>query len=55
MLSYLYDLIFLISALLFIVGIKMLSSPKSAPTGNYLSALAMALTVGLTLITSAER
>ena len=52
MLAYLYDLIFLVASVLFIVGIKMLSSPKSAPTGNYLSALAMALTVGLTLITS---
>ena len=44
------DLVYLFSAVLFIVGVKMLSSPKSAVAGNYLSALAMALTVGVTLI-----
>ena len=50
MLAYAYDLIYLIAAVLFIAGIKMLSSPKSALAGNYLSALAMALTVAVTLL-----
>jgi len=43
------DAIYLISAVLFIVGIKMLSSPESAVRGNYISALAMVLAVGVTL------
>ena len=46
------DSIYLISAVLFIIGIKMLSSPESATRGNYLSALAMLLAVGITLVTS---
>ena len=44
------DVVYLISAVLFIVGIKMLSSPESAALGNYLSALAMVLAVGVTLL-----
>lgn len=44
------DAIYLISAVFFIVGIKLLSSPQSAAKGNYLSALAMLLAVGITLL-----
>ena len=44
------DWIYLISAVCFIVGIKMLSSPETAAKGNYLSAFAMLLAVGITLI-----
>ena len=45
------DLIYLVSAVCFIVGIKLLSSPETAAKGNYLSAFAMVLAVGVTLIT----
>ncbi len=44
------DWIYLFSAVCFIVGIKMLTSPETAAKGNYLSAFAMLLTVGVTLI-----
>ncbi len=45
------DYIYLLSAFCFIVGIKMLSSPETAAKGNYLSAFAMFLAVGVTLAT----
>ena len=51
MFSHTIDLIYLFSAVCFIVGIKMLSSPETAAKGNYLSAFAMLLAVGITLIT----
>jgi NAD(P) transhydrogenase subunit beta len=51
MLAYASDAIYLISAVLFIIGIKMLSTPESAPRGNYISAVAMVLAVGITLLT----
>ena len=50
MLTYVSDIIYLVSAVFFIVGIKMLSSPATARRGNYLSALAMVMTVGTTLV-----
>ena len=43
------DLIYLLSSVMFILGIKMLSSPKTAAQGNLVSALAMALAVGGTM------
>ena len=43
------DAVYLISAILFIVGIKLLSSPETAGRGNLLSALAMLMAVGVTL------
>jgi len=45
------DLIYLLSAVMFIVGIKMLSSPETAARGNFISALAMILAVGITIAT----
>ncbi|MDH4249220.1 MAG: NAD(P)(+) transhydrogenase (Re/Si-specific) subunit beta [Deltaproteobacteria bacterium] len=39
------------AAVLFIIGIKMLSSPESAVKGNILSAIGMALAVGATMFT----
>ena len=50
MLIHLTDFIYLVSAVFFILGIKMLSSPATARRGNYLSALAMVMTVGTTLV-----
>jgi NAD(P) transhydrogenase subunit beta len=55
MLAYVFDLVYLLAAVLFIQGIKMLASPKTALAGNYLSALAMALTVGTTLLSAEIR
>ena len=49
MLTHVTDIIYLVSAVFFILGIKMLTSPVTARRGNYLSALAMAVTVGTTL------
>lgn len=49
MIEYAVDAVYLISAVLFIIGIKMLGSPESAAKGNFLSALAMLLAVGITL------
>ncbi len=43
------DAVYLFAAVLFIVGIRMLTSPETAPRGNFLSALAMLLAVGITL------
>ncbi len=50
MLNNVSDFVYLVSAVFFIMGIKMLSSPATAVRGNYLSALAMVLTVGITLV-----
>jgi len=44
------DVVYLIAAILFIVGIKLLSSPETAAKGNFLSAFAMFLAVGITLL-----
>ncbi len=45
------NLIYILAAILFILGLKMLSSPKSARQGNLLSALAMLLAIIGTLLT----
>jgi len=52
MFTYALEVVYLITAVMFIVGIKMLSSPVSAGRGNMLSALAMLVAVGVTLATS---
>ena len=44
-----WDIGYLISASLFIIGIKRLSSPKTAPEGNSLGAMGMLLAVLVTL------
>ena len=44
------DVVYLIAAILFILGIKLLSSPETAAKGNLISALAMFLAVGITLL-----
>lgn len=44
------DYIYLLSAVFFIIGIKLLSSPETAAKGNYLSAFAMIIAVGITLV-----
>jgi NAD(P) transhydrogenase subunit beta len=49
--SYAVDAIYLVTSVLFIVGIKMLSTPASAMRGNFVSAVAMVLAVGTTLAT----
>ena len=48
-LSYASDLGYLVAAALFIVGIKHLSSPRTAPRGNQLGALGMLIAVVVTL------
>ncbi len=45
------NLIYILAAVLFIVGLKMLSSPKSARQGNLISAFAMLLAIIATLMT----
>ncbi|MBI4081958.1 MAG: NAD(P)(+) transhydrogenase (Re/Si-specific) subunit beta [Candidatus Lambdaproteobacteria bacterium] len=52
MYPYTLDLIYLVTSVMFIIGIKMLSTPAAATRGNYLSAIAMLVTVGVTLVTS---
>ena len=46
----LINLSYLISAILFIVGLKMLSSPKTARSGNFYSAIGMLIAICATLI-----
>ncbi len=48
-LSHVSDLGYLVAAALFIVGIKFLSSPRTAPRGNRLGALGMLIAVVVTL------
>jgi NAD(P) transhydrogenase subunit beta len=43
---------YLIAAVMFIVGLKMLSSPKTAPRGNQVAAIGMLIAVLATLINS---
>ena len=43
--SVVWDIGYLVSAALFIIGIKRLSSPKTAPQGNRLGAYGMLLAV----------
>ncbi len=47
--DYLINLVYILAALLFIVGVKKLSSPKTARQGNGLSSLGMLLAVVATL------
>ncbi len=42
-------LVYLFSAVLFVVGIKMMSAPKTAVRGNLVGATGMALAIGITL------
>ena len=48
--SGLLDVGYVISAALFIFGIKKLSSPKTAPTGNLYGALGMLVAVVVTVL-----
>src|SRR5690349_12105763 len=43
------SLIYLLAAILFIVGLKFLSSPRSARRGNWIAAVGMVLAVGWTV------
>ena len=45
-------LLYLISAIGFIVGIKRLSHPKTARSGNFLAALGMLIAIAATLASS---
>ena len=47
--SIIWDIGYLLSAALFIIGIKRLSSPKTAPQGNRLGAYGMFLAVLVTM------
>ena len=49
-LDILINLIYIVSAILFIYGLKMLSSPATARRGNFISAIGMFLAVVITLI-----
>ncbi|MFN3648666.1 MAG: NAD(P)(+) transhydrogenase (Re/Si-specific) subunit beta [Armatimonadota bacterium] len=49
----LLDFVYLVAAVLFIMGLKGLAHPRTAPRGNLLSAVAMLLAVVVTLIDSA--
>ena len=44
------DILYMVSASLFIIGIKKLGSPKTARTGNLLSMLGMLIAVVVTLL-----
>jgi NAD(P) transhydrogenase subunit beta len=48
-------LVYLVAAVLFIVGLKFLSSPRSARRGNWIAALGMLLAVGWTVVTLHDR
>ena len=45
------DIVYLVSVLFFIVGLKRLSSPRTARQGNMLSIIGMSLAIGVTLLT----
>ena len=45
-----WDIGYLIAAALFIIGIKRLSSPRTAPQGNRLGSMGMLLAVVVTLV-----
>ncbi len=51
----LYDLGYLVAVILFILGLRKLSSPKSARRGNILAALGMGLATVITLIMPLEQ
>ena len=48
--SLLINSIYIISALLFIVGLKMMTSPSTARTGNMISASGMLIAILITLL-----
>ncbi|MFW5688471.1 MAG: NAD(P)(+) transhydrogenase (Re/Si-specific) subunit beta, partial [Spirochaetota bacterium] len=48
--SQVVDAAYLVAAILFIVGLKGLSHPRSAVRGNFLGALAMLIAIVVTLI-----
>jgi NAD(P) transhydrogenase subunit beta len=48
-------LVYLVAAVLFIVGLKFLSSPRSARRGNWVAAAGMLLAVGWTVVTLRDR
>src|SRR4051794_26612216 len=47
-----YDLAYLLCAALFIIGLKRLASPATAPLGNRIAAAGMALAIAVTLLDS---
>ena len=47
--SLLYSLAYLLAAVLFILGLKQLSSPKTARNGNYTAAVGMVIALGATV------
>lgn len=48
--TYIVDLIYLLSAIMFILGIKGLTRPKTAVRGNFMSAFAMLVAIVVTLL-----
>ena len=46
----LVELTYLLSAILFVVGLKRLQSPATARAGNAIAAVAMALAIGATVV-----
>ena len=48
--DFIVDLVYILSSVLFIFGLKFLGSPKTAGKGNHLSAFGMLLAVGVTLL-----
>ena len=44
------DLAYLLSAFLFVAGLKQLSSPATARRGNQMAALAMLIAIAVTLV-----
>jgi NAD(P) transhydrogenase subunit beta len=48
--SFFVDLVYIVASILFIFGLKFLGSPKTAPRGNYLSAIGMLMAVLVTLL-----
>ena len=48
--NYFADLAYLLSAFLFVAGLKQLSSPATARKGNWMAALAMLIAIVVTLV-----
>ena len=44
------DLAYLVAAILLIVGIKRLSHPRTARSGNWIAAVGMAIAIGFTFL-----
>ena len=47
--SVFYSLAYLLAAVLFILGLKQLSSPKTARNGNFTAAVGMVIALGATV------